>query len=244
MGAIRMRVQTADKYNNPQVIHTTPLHQLMSCKKLHVWKKTNPSLKRLTLNCCHNNPVEKSIPCCPLTSEYTDIFVKNCFGMIFLIKDCLICAYLYSDSHRYIFSWLKVKNIMMDWICFLQICSFLLQKTLIDGLELCRLLVDYCDVFISCLNSHSDGTHSLQKIHWWASDVMVYFSKSVPMKKQSHLHLKCTFLANIHFCVYYSFKWKHEFYLELLCNMLMRCIWTFPDRQCPIWKYCNVQKLV
>ncbi len=28
--------------------------------------------------------------------------------------------------------------------------------------------VDYCDVFISCLGSHSDGTHSLQNIHWWA----------------------------------------------------------------------------
>ncbi len=27
------------------------------------------------------------------------------------------------------------------------------------------LLVDYSDVFISCLNSHSDGTHSLQSIH-------------------------------------------------------------------------------
>ncbi len=26
--------------------------------------------------------------------------------------------------------------------------------------------VDYCDVFISCLDSHSDGTHSLQRIHW------------------------------------------------------------------------------
>ncbi len=26
----------------------------------------------------------------------------------------------------------------------------------------CELLVDYCDVFISCLDSHSDGTHSLQ----------------------------------------------------------------------------------
>ncbi len=25
--------------------------------------------------------------------------------------------------------------------------------------------VDYCDVFISCLDSHSDGTHSLQRIH-------------------------------------------------------------------------------
>ncbi len=28
----------------------------------------------------------------------------------------------------------------------------------------CGLLVDYCDVFISCLDSHSDGTHSLQMI--------------------------------------------------------------------------------
>ncbi len=26
--------------------------------------------------------------------------------------------------------------------------------------------VDYCDVFISCFDSHSDGTHSLQRIHW------------------------------------------------------------------------------
>ncbi len=26
--------------------------------------------------------------------------------------------------------------------------------------------VHYCDVFISCLDSHSDGTHSLQRIHW------------------------------------------------------------------------------
>ncbi len=35
--------------------------------------------------------------------------------------------------------------------------------------------VDYCDVFI---DSHSDGTHSLQSIHYWASDVMLHFSKS------------------------------------------------------------------
>ncbi len=25
--------------------------------------------------------------------------------------------------------------------------------------------VDYCDDFISCLDSNSDGTHSLQRIH-------------------------------------------------------------------------------
>ncbi len=42
--------------------------------------------------------------------------------------------------------------------------------------------MDYCDVFISCLDSHSDGTHSLQRTHWWASDVMLNFTKSV-MKK-------------------------------------------------------------
>ncbi len=29
------------------------------------------------------------------------------------------------------------------------------------------LLVDYCFVLISCLDSHSDGTHSLQRIHWY-----------------------------------------------------------------------------
>ncbi len=30
--------------------------------------------------------------------------------------------------------------------------------------------VDYCNVLYSCLDSHSDGTHSLQRIHWSASD--------------------------------------------------------------------------
>ncbi len=38
--------------------------------------------------------------------------------------------------------------------------------------------VDYCDVFISCLDSHSDGTHSLQGTHRWDTDVKLHFSKS------------------------------------------------------------------
>ncbi len=42
-------------------------------------------------------------------------------------------------------------------------------------------------MFISCLDSHSDGTHSLQSIHWWASDVQLHFSRSVLMKKQNKL---------------------------------------------------------
>ncbi len=66
---------------------------------------------------------------------------------------------------------LKPLNGSMDlfvsnWMDWFQAHSFLLHKMLIDGLKLCELLVYYCDVFISCLNSHSDGTHSLQRIHW------------------------------------------------------------------------------
>ncbi len=45
-----------------------------------------------------------------------------------------------------------------------------LHMICIDGLELCRLLLDYCDAFISFLESHSESTHSLHMIHWCASD--------------------------------------------------------------------------
>ncbi len=76
---------------------------------------------------------------------------------------------LWSNSLKLKTSW---------WICFLQTHSFCLLKMLTDGLEWCGLLVDYCDVFISCLDSHSDGTHSLQSIHCWDSDAMLHFSKS------------------------------------------------------------------
>lgn len=39
-------------------------------------------------------------------------------------------------------------------------------------------------------HSLSDGTHSLQCIHWWAREVMLHFSRSVLMKKQSQLHIE------------------------------------------------------
>ncbi len=40
--------------------------------------------------------------------------------------------------------------------------------------------------FLSCLDSHTDGIHSLQRIHCRANDVML---KSDMMKKQTHLYL-------------------------------------------------------
>ncbi len=53
------------------------------------------------------------------------------------------------------------------------------------GLASFGLLMDYCDIFISYLGSHSDGTHSLQRIHWWAKYAILNFSK----KQQKYLHL-------------------------------------------------------
>ncbi len=54
-----------------------------------------------------------------------------------------------------------------------------------DGLDACEIsrpeilsqFAPDCDVFISCLDSHSDGTHSLQSIHCWDTDAETHFYK-------------------------------------------------------------------
>ncbi len=95
-------------------------------------------------------------------------------------------------------------------------CNISPHRSFIDGLESYGLLEDYCDVFICCLDSYSHQivfsaifglsensfyqlfglSHWLQGIHW-ASDVMLDFSKSVVMKKQTHLHLWCTRISKL-----------------------------------------------
>ncbi len=77
-----------------------------------------------------------------------------------------------------------INALIMD-LCFLQIHSFSLHKTLIDGLESCGLLVGNCDVLISwtvilTAPIHCRGSTSEQ--------VMLNFSKSALMQKNSHLH--------------------------------------------------------
>ncbi len=81
------------------------------------------------------------------------------------------------------------------WFYFLQTHRFLLLKMLTDGLEWCGCLVDYCDVFISCLDSHSDGTHSLQRIHKFIS-VKDQYSFSDNYKIQSVF--SCYFKSSFH----------------------------------------------
>ncbi len=56
-----------------------------------------------------------------------------------------------------------IKNVLM-----LDLFQLLM---LADGLEWCGLL--WCFL----LDSHSDGTHSLQSIHCWDTDAVMHFSK-------------------------------------------------------------------
>ncbi len=100
-------------------------------------------------------------------------FCLEPFWTVLACKQCLICAYFWWDN------------------CFIG-GSNVTDRGLIlagsNGLK-CGFFVNYCDIFISFLDSHSNGTHSLQRIIWWASDVMLNFSKSILMKKQTHIYL-------------------------------------------------------
>ncbi len=78
-------------------------------------------------------------------------------------------------------------------------------------------------VFISCLDSHSDGTHSLQRIHWWASDAMLHFSKS---DEKTTSWNACTFFSTftclgelyLSFMLSFSCHKNHLLPLGLWCN--------------------------
>ncbi len=101
--------------------------------------------------------------------------------------------------------------ILFIYLILLQTHSFLRHKTVFNGLETCGLLVNYCDVFISCLDSHSDGTHSLQMIHFWGSDVgWSYFSSNLfPWRNKliyildglGGVHCKPFFLFFVNCCI-------------------------------------------
>ncbi len=187
MGAVRMR---ADK--NITKIHTTLVHQLTSCEaKSLPLRRFNfkPSLLA-KIQGCYNNNASFSQKVHPLLSSHIKIHLHICFWTVFTYKQCLICAYFSPDSDKMTFSLEKA----ILWIDNMDIMDlFLTNMQLFTSQDVnwwtgvvwitCGLL--WC--FISCLDSHSDGTHSLQRIHWWASDVMLLFFYFF---KASHLTLK------------------------------------------------------
>ncbi len=78
------------------------------------------------------------------------------------------------EKYAHIKHCLQAKTVLnkCGWILiWKEMHSFSLHKMLIDGLECCGLLVDYCDVFISCLDSHSDGIYC----RWFVAEQVIYY---------------------------------------------------------------------
>ncbi len=53
-----------------------------------------------------------------------------------------------------------------------------------------------CDIFISCLDSHSDGTHSLQRIYWWTSDTRFARFLQICSDEETNSSTSCGLRAN------------------------------------------------
>ncbi len=145
---------------------TSVAHQWMLCSE---WVPSEWESKQLikTSHVIHTTPVDQLMSC-----EEQNCVCKKQFnhqGIVTFKKTNKIESMIYKnisttdEVHLRLFSDIKIQPHM----CFYQTHSF---SFLICGLLWC---------IISCLDSHSDGTHSLQSIHYWASDVTQYWSKSL-----------------------------------------------------------------
>ncbi len=190
--------------------HSSPSVNILWSEKLVFLRNKSIIKMFLTSNCCFRVKYESiihnivKVVSSESGEKYAQIkhrlqakTVQNCFtqicwvilmwedirGWTFSLKEALYelwtCILIRSDG-------LKLKCLNEGFVSYKH--SFFLHKMLTDGLDLCGLLVDYCDVFISCLDSHSDGTHSLQSIH--CEQVMECYISPNLMKKQTHLHLE------------------------------------------------------
>ncbi len=106
-----------------------------------------------------------------------------------------------------------------------------LKKVLFDGLESCGFLVDYCDVLISSLISHSDGTHSLQSIIGEQGGYI--FSKTIPLiiwPKDITKHV-WTISRSFHFIIYlFLFQWVMVSPTRLShCLCVLGVCWWIPE---------------
>ncbi len=140
--------------------------------------------------------VKKLIPFCPLTSKSTKIKVYSCFGLFSLVSSDW-SVYISLQIHQTTFSlekailWIKDCSILekvlklMDW--FLSNMLLFASQDVNWWMGVVRITRS---PLILITTAHSDGTHSLQRIHWWASVVVLNFSKPILMKKQTHLHLE------------------------------------------------------
>ncbi len=118
--------------------------------------------------------------------------------------------------------------------------------------------MDYCDVFISCLDSHSDGTHSLHSIHCWVSDAMLNFFWQICSDKETYTSWMAwgwVHFQQTHFLVNYSFKllylWFSDVWVtaELLkrtsvCVIFYHCVSDTLSESRRNWRQCILVETV
>ncbi len=95
--------------------------------------------------------------------------------------------------------------------------------------------VDYCDVFISCLDSHSDGTHSLQSIHWWCNATFLQIcSLEETNSFTSWMAWECVkqIFSKFLFWVNYSFKLDSHCWLWQIRKVDLRGLTLLAARCC------------
>ncbi len=97
----------------------------------------------------------------------------------------------------------------------------------------------HCFILFYCW-THSDGIHSLQMIHWWTTDVMLNFSKSVSMRKQTLewaedqqiFNLSELFLQGNQLLIFVQFKPTAYWFLSTISNLqTISC----KDQNSPFW---------
>ncbi len=95
-------------------------------------------------------------------------------------------------------------------------------------------------MFLSvCLDSHSDGTHSLQRIHRWANDVMLHFSKSDLMKKNSSISWMAW--GWVHFQQIFILRWTIPLrFSEQCCTLLILKLDLYHFSPIICWKTSTV----
>ncbi len=132
--------QLIKRHNNTQVIHTTPVHQLMSCEEKNCVFERNKSIMLLSpvkessrLN-QERNPHRSSKPKTDLHKSLGGLWCERTKGWTFSLEEALFWFIL---TRRNGF---KLKTYW--WI---KTCSFSLHKTLTDGL--CGLLRCFYQLF-------------------------------------------------------------------------------------------------
>ncbi len=140
--------------------------------------------------------MEKSILCYTLTSKSMHWHLSRTV-LDFLFFPHLICAYFSPDLDKTtillekVILWIDdLYFSLKQWFKVKNIDGFAYYKQLFVSQDINWWSgVDYLWILTYCFYQMFELFILTSPIHWWASDAFLHFSKTVLMKKQTHLHI-------------------------------------------------------